>query len=445
MTAMKRPRVVILGVGFGGMNAARALEGEDVEVTVIDQHNYHTFLPLLYQVATSGLNPADVAYPARGLFRRRRRVLFRQGTVTGVDWDAGLVELADEDPLPYDHLIVGVGARANYFGVPGAAEHAFPLYSMPDALKVRNYLLALFEAADARNDLIRAGVLNIVVVGGGPTGIEIAGAIAELITDVLEADFHDLNVRRARVILVEQGDSLLPMFNTDLQRYALEELRSKGVEVRLSTAVKEVGQDYVLLGEEGDYIPTRMVIWGAGNRASGLADSLGVAQGPGGRIITNPDCSIPDKPNAYAVGDVAAIPDGEGGFMPGLAQVAIQSGRHAAAQIMRTIREEPHTVLRYHDKGTMATIGRRAAVAQLTNGTLLTGYPAWAAWLGLHLVYLVGMRNRVSVTMNWAWSYFTWDRGPRLILETPRFEPPRRDGPYVPPTDVVQRHGIASD
>lgn len=435
--------MVILGVGFGGMNAARALENEDVEVTVIDQHNYHTFLPLLYQVATSGLNPADVAYPARGLFRRRRRVLFRQGTVAGVNWDTREVELEAEDPIGFDHLIIGVGARANYFGVPGAAEHTFPLYSMPDALRVRNHLLALFEAADARNDLIRAGILNIVVVGGGPTGIEIAGAIAELITDVLEADFHDLNVRRARVILVEQGHSLLPSFDRDLQRYAVEELRSKGVEVRLSTAVREVGKDYVVLGEAGDYIPTRMVVWGAGNRACGLADELGVQQGPGGRIVTNPDCSIPGKPDAYAVGDVAAIPDGDGGFMPGLAQVAIQSGRHAAAQIMKTIRGEPHTVLRYQDKGMMATIGRRAAVAQLTNGTLLTGYPAWSAWLGLHLVYLVGMRNRVSVSLNWAWSYLTWDRGPRLILQTPHFDPPRRDGPYVPPIDVVQRRGIA--
>ncbi len=439
---MKRPRVVILGVGFAGMNAAKELERHDVEVVVVDQHNYHTFLPLLYQVATSGLNPADVAYPARGLFRRQRRVLFRQGTVEGIDWDRQLVELAGEDPIPYDHLIIGVGARANYFGVPGAAEHTFPLYSMSDALKVRNYLLALFEAADARNDLIHAGILNIVVVGGGPTGIEIAGSIAELIDEVLEADFHDLDVHRARVILVEQGDALLQPFDPALRAYAAAELRRKGVEVRLSTAVKEVGPDYVLLGDEGDYIPTRLVIWGAGNRAAGLADTIGVRQGFGGRIVTNPDCSIPGMRNAYAVGDVAAIPDGQGGQLPGLAQVAIQSGRHAARQILRTIEGRPHTVLHYHDKGIMATIGRRAAVAQLTNGTTLTGYPAWSAWLGLHLVYLVGMRNRVSVTVNWAWSYLTWDRGPRLILETPRFDPPRRDGPYIPPPDAVQRFGL---
>ncbi len=443
MMRMQRPRVVILGVGFGGMNAARALENEDVEVIVVDQHNYHTFLPLLYQVATSGLNPADVAYPARGLFRRRRRVLFRQGTVTGIDWERQQVQLAGEDPVSYDHLIVGVGAKANYFGVPGAAEHTFPLYSMPDALRVRNYLLGLFEAADARQDLIHAGILNIVVVGGGPTGIEIAGAIAELIDDVLEADFHDLDVHRSRVILVEQTDALLQPFDPALRAYARDVLSAKGVEVRLATSVAEVGADYVLLGEAGDYIPTRMVIWAAGNRASGLADAIDVPQSRGGRIVTNPDCSIPGRRNSYAVGDVAAIPDGRGGELPGLAQVAIQSGRHAAEQIVRTIKGQPHTVLHYHDKGTMATIGRTAAVAQLTNGTTLTGYPAWSAWLGLHLVYLVGMRNRVSVTLNWAWSYMTWDRGPRLILETPRFRPPRRDGPYIPPPDVVQRHGIA--
>ncbi len=439
---MQRPRVVIIGVGFGGMNAAKELENEKVEVTVIDQHNYHTFLPLLYQVATSALNPADVAYPARGIFRRKRRVLFRQGTVIGVDWEQRQVLLEGEDPVEYDHLIIAAGARANYFGVPGAEEFSFPLYSMTDALQVRNYLLGLFEAADARNDLIRAGVLNIVVVGGGATGIETAGAISELIEEVLEADFHDLDVHRSRVILVEQGDSLLPAFDPVLRNYAKAQLEHKGVEVRLSTPVEEVGKDYVLLGEDGGYIPTRMVIWGAGNQASALAENLGVARARGGRIVTNPDCSVPGRPNVYAVGDVAAIPDGSGGHLPGLAQVAIQSGRHAARQILRTIRNQPHTVLHYRDKGIMATIGRKSAVAQLTNGTTLTGYPAWAAWLGLHLVYLVGMRNRVSVSVNWAWSYVTWDRGPRLILETPRFEPPRRDGPYIPPPHA-ERHGIA--
>lgn len=442
MIAMGRPRVVIIGVGFGGMTAAKELEKHGVEVIVIDRNNYHTFLPLLYQVATSGLNPADVAYPARGLFRRKRRVLFRQGVVVGVDWEKKEVHLQDEDSIRFDHLIIGAGARAAYFGVPGAEEHTFPLYSMSDALNVRNHLLALFEAADARQDLIHAGVLNIVVVGGGPTGIEIAGAISELIEHVLEADFHDLDVYQARVILVEQSDALLQPFDPELQKYAKVSLEQKGVEVRLNTAVKEVGSDYVVLGDEGDYIPTRMVIWGAGNRASALADAIDVQQGRGGRILTNPDCSIPGKANAYAVGDVAAIPDGKGGYLPGLAQVAIQSGAHAANQIMRTLRGEPHTIMAYKDKGMMATIGRTAAVAELTNGTKLTGYPAWAAWLALHLVYLVGMRNRVSVTLNWAWGYLTWDRGPRLILQTPHFEPPRRDGPYMPEPDGAAKRRV---
>ena len=433
---MRRERVVIIGVGFGGMSAAKVLEKANLEVIVIDKHNYHTFLPLLYQVATSGLNSADVAYPARGLFRRHRRVLFRQGTVVGVDWEKQEVLLKGEDPVPYDHLIIGAGASANYFGVTGAAEHTFPLYSMPDALNVRNVLLSLFEAADARRDLIHAGVLNIVVVGGGPTGIETAGAIAELIDHVLEADFHDLNVHRARVILVEQSDALLQPFDPELRDYAKTELRRKGVEVRLNTAVKVVGEDYVVIGDEEEFIPTRMVIWGAGNRAAPVADALGLAQGPGGRIVTNPDCSVPGKANVYAVGDIAAIPDGDGGTLPGLAQVAIQSGRHAAKQILRTISGQPHTRLKYTDKGMMATIGRTAAVAELSTGQKLTGFAAWGAWLGLHLVYLVGMRNRVSVSLNWAWSYLTWDRGPRLILQTPTFAPPRRDGPYIPPPQL---------
>lgn len=429
---MRRERVVIIGVGFGGMTAAKVLEGEDVDVVVIDRNNYHTFLPLLYQVATSGLNPADVAYPARGLFRRQRRVNFRQGTVIGVDWEAKQVLLQAEDPVDFDHLIIAGGATANYFGVPGAEEHAYPLYSMSDALAVRNLLLGLFEAADARHDLIDAGVLNIVVVGGGATGIECAGAIAELIEHVLSDDFHDLDVRRSRVLLVEQGPALLPPFAAESQRYAETELRRKGVEVRTNTAVKEVGADYVLLGEEGDYVPTRMVIWAAGNKAASFASDLGVGQGRGGRIVTNPDCSIPGKENAYAVGDIAAIPDGHDGFLPGLAQVAIQSGRHAAKQIMRTQAGKKHTRLKYFDKGMMATIGRRAAVAELTNGTRLQGLPAWAAWLSLHLVYLVGFRNRVSTSLNWSWSYLTWDRGPRLILTVPKFSPPRRQGPYRP-------------
>ena len=440
---MRRERVVIIGVGFGGMSAAKLLEKQNLEVVVIDKHNYHTFLPLLYQVATSGLNSADVAYPARGLFRRHRRVLFRQGTVVGVDWENQEVLLQDEDPVRYDHLIIGAGASANYFGVTGAAEHTFPLYSMPDALNVRNNLLALFEAADARRDLIHAGVLNIVVVGGGPTGIETAGAIAELIDHVLEADFHDLNVHRARVILVEQSDALLQPFDPELRDYAKTELRRKGVEVRLNTAVKVVGEDFVVIGDEEEFIPTRMVIWGAGNRAAPVADALEVVQGPGGRIVTNPDCSVPGKRNVYAVGDIAAIPDGQGGYLPGLAQVAIQSGRHAAKQILRTISGEPHTVLKYVDKGMMATIGRTAAVAELNTGQKLTGFAAWTAWLGLHLLYLVGMRNRVSVSLNWAWGYLTWDRGPRLILQTPSFAPPRRDGPYIPPPQLpADRSGI---
>ena len=439
---MRRERVVIIGVGFAGMNAARVLEKENVEVVVIDKNNYHTFLPLLYQVATSGLNSADVAYPARGLFRRRRRVLFRQGNVIGVDWENQKVLLQDEDPVEYDHLIIGAGTSANYFGVPGAAEHTFPLYSMSDALRVRNHLLSLFEAADARRDLIHAGVLNVVVVGGGPTGVETAGSIAELVDHVLESDFHDLDVHRARVILVEQSDALLQAFDRDLGDYARSTLSQMGVEVRLNTSVKTVGKDFVVVGDEDEFIPTRMVIWGAGNRAVAVADDLGVQQGPGGRIVTHPDCSVPGKKNVYAVGDIAAIPDGEGGFLPGLAQVAIQSGRHAAKQILRTIRHQPHTRLRYHDKGIMATIGRKAAVAELTTGQKLTGYPAWAAWLGLHLLYLVGMRNRVSVTFNWMWSYFTWDRGPRLILNTPTFAPPRRNGPYIPPPKLQGRTGV---
>ena len=410
-----RPHVVVIGAGFGGLAAAKRLEGEAVDVTLIDRHNYHSFQPLLYQVATAGLNAADVGYVIRGMFRRQKQVLFRKGQVIGVDWAAEQVQLRDEPPMDYDHLIIAAGSATNYFGVPGAAEYGFPLYGLEDAVRVRNHLLSLFEAAEARPDLIDDGILNLVIVGGGPTGVEVAGAMAELVDKVLRDDYHDLDVRRARVVLVEQAPHLLAPFSPHSRRYARKVLEARGVEVRLDTVVTAIGPDHLDFAD-GTRLATRLVVWAAGVRAATLADDLEATQGRGGRITVASDLSIPGHPNAYAIGDVADIDDGSGGRLPQLAQVAMQGGTHAADQVLATIARRSHQPFRYHDKGTMATIGRRAAVAELPQGIHLTGTVAWLAWLVLHLVYLLGVRNRVSVFLNWAWNYFTWDRGPRLIL-----------------------------
>lgn len=414
------PRVVIVGAGFGGLAAAKRLEKEAVDVTVVDRHNFHTFLPLLYQVATAGLNAADVGYPVRGLFRRRQRVLFRKSMVSGVDWSTNEVLVDGEPPIAFDHLILAVGSSTNYFGVDGAAEHAFPLYSLEDAIRVRNHMLTLFEAADSDPALVDEGALNFVVVGGGPTGVEVSGALVELFDKVLEQDFHDLDVHRARVILVEQSDQLLTPFSPKSQRYARRTLTRRGVEVRLGTAVQRIAVDHVELSS-GEVIPTRLVVWAAGVKAAGLAERIGVEQGRGGRVPVAPDLSIVGHPTAFAIGDIADIDDGSGGRLPQLAQVAIQGGTHAAEQILADLRGRSREPFRYRDKGTMATIGRRAAVAELPTTPwrrplVLDGPIAWSAWLGLHLVYLVGARNRVSVLTSWAWNYLTWDRGPRLIL-----------------------------
>ncbi|MGZ4708840.1 MAG: NAD(P)/FAD-dependent oxidoreductase, partial [Acidimicrobiales bacterium] len=273
-----RPNVVVIGAGFGGLAAAKRLEDESVDVTLIDRHNYHSFQPLLYQVATAGLNAADVGYAVRGLFRRQQRVFFRKAQVVGVDWDTQQVLLRDEPPVRWDYLIVAAGSATNYFGVPGAAEYAFPLYGLEDAVRVRNHLLSLFEAAEAQPDLVDDGALNLVIVGGGPTGVEVAGAMAELVEKVLRQDFHDLDVHRSRVILIEQASHLLAPFSPKSQRYARKVLEARGVDVRLDTAVTEVGPDRLVFAD-GTELRTRLVVWAAGVRAGMLADDLEATQG----------------------------------------------------------------------------------------------------------------------------------------------------------------------
>ena len=415
-----RTRVVVVGAGFGGLAVARGLHDAPVEVTLVDRNNFHTFQPLLYQVATSGLSPSDVAYPVRGIFQRQSNVRFRRATVTGVDWATGEVVLDGEaDRLGFDHLVVAAGATVNDFGIPGVAEHGYPLYVLPDAVRLRNHILGRFEEAEADPSMVDDGALTFVVVGGGPTGVEVAGALVELIDKVLHRDFRGsrFDVRRAHVLLVEMGDDVLGTFHQGSRRHARTTLARRGVEIRTGTAVEEVGATHVRLSD-GSTLPTHTLVWAAGVKAGSIAAAMDVPTGPGGRISVGPDLRIPEHPDAFAVGDIAAIDDGDGHILPGVAQVAMQSGQHVARLIERELVGEgdPQQPFAYRDKGSMATIGRRSAVTELGHGLRLTGTPAWIAWLGLHLLYLMGFRNRVSVFVSWAWNYLTWDRGARLIL-----------------------------
>ncbi len=416
-----RPRVAIVGAGFGGLAAARRLAREPVDVTILDRNNFHTFLPLLYQVATAGLNAADVSYVVRGIVQRLTDVEFRQFDVTGADWDRReLVGVGQAGPgrVAFDHLIVASGSVADYFGVPGAEEHAFPLYSLHDATRLRNHVLARFEAAASDPGLVDAGHLTFVIVGGGPTGVEMAGALAELFQKVLRRDHKTLDVDRASVILVERLGHLLSPFVEGSRRHAARALADRGVELRLGTSVAEVAADRVRF-DGGEEVPCHTLIWAAGVRANPVAEAIGLRPGPAGRVAVDPSLAVPDRPGVWVIGDAAHISAG-GGALPQLAQVAIQSGDHAAAQIADRLAGRPPTSFGYRDKGTMATIGRHAAVAELPGGRVLAGPIAWLAWLALHLVYLIGFRNRASVLVNWAWNYLTWDRGPRLIFSQRR-------------------------
>lgn len=411
-----RPHVVVVGAGFGGLAVARGLDKLPVEVTLVDRQNFTTFQPLLYQVATAGLNAADVAHPVRGLFHRQRNLRVQRGEVTGVDWERRRALLADQRDLPFDHLVVAMGAVATWFGVPGAEEHAIPLYTLDDAVTLRNHVLERFEAADADPTLVDRGELNFVVVGGGPTGVETAGALAELFSVVFRRDYPSLGVGRARVVLVEAREALLAPFHASSQRAALDTLRARQVEVRLEEPVAEVTPEHVRFAS-GEVLSTRTVIWAAGVRAHPIAAALGLPVTRAGRVEVGDDLGVEGHEGVWAVGDVAAPRDHRGGGpLPQVAPVAMQTGAHVARQIGRLLEGRPTQPFRYRDKGTMATVGRRAAVAELPGRIRLRGTLAWFAWLGLHLLYVAGLRNRLSVLLNWAWAYVTWDRGPRIIF-----------------------------
>ena len=415
-------RVVVVGAGFGGLNAARALIGKPVEVVVVDQRNFHTFQPLLYEVATAGLESGDVAYPIRVIFGKADNVSFRMAKVAGVDWDRREVLLEDSASLPFDSLVVASGATAKYFGIPGASEHSFPLYTLTDARRLRDHILRRLEDVDAHPEGAAArGALTFVVVGGGPTGVEVAGALAELLDVAVRHDGFRFERSAGRIMLVDGLDRLLTPFRESAAEYAGTTLSGRGVELLLGRMVKAVTAESVEL-DDGTVIPTRTVVWAGGVTVEGtVASGIDAPTGPNGRLEVDHDLAVRGHQDVWAVGDAAAVLWGGTGPMaetvcPQVAQVAIQSGGHAARQILAGLEGRPTTPFAYKDKGIMATIGRRAAITQFRSGRLLRGTLGWLAWLGLHLVYLIGFRNKIVVFINWSWRYLSWGSGPRIIV-----------------------------
>ena len=438
-----RPRVVIVGAGFGGLELAKSLRRTPVDVLLIDKNNYHTFQPLLYQVATAALEADEIAETVRGILRRQKNFRFRMGRVTGVDWNDRQVRLADGSLISYDFLVLAAGASTNTFGVPGVEEHAFELKQLDDALTLRNHIITQFEAADRNTGALDRGCLNFVVVGAGPTGVETAGALRELFTHVLRKDFPQIDVGSTRVVLVEAADAVLGTFAPELGEYAARKLDAIGVEVMAAHAVTRVERNRVVLkdktGTEHD-LPTRTVVWSAGVRANTLADNLDLPQTRGGRIVVGPDLRIEGQRGTFVVGDMAASRDDNGDLHPQLAPVAIQGAHHVAETIAAELSNEPTRPFTYRDKGTMATIGRGAAVAQLGSGLRLRGWLAWVAWALVHLTQIVGLRNKVYVYANWVYNYVTYDRSARLIIPVDTGDGPDAadNGPGAADNDLVE-------
>jgi NADH:ubiquinone reductase (H+-translocating) len=410
--AQSRARVVIIGGGFGGLYAARALKDAPVQVTLLDRRNYHLFQPLLYQVATAGLSPADIASPIRAITRSQPNLRVLLAEATRIDLDAREVHF-DDTRLPYDHLIIATGAENFYFGNDQWETLAPGLKSLEDALEMRRRVFFAYEEAERTQDAaLRRELLTFVVVGGGPTGVELAGALAEIARKTLVREFDSIDPRDTRIYLLEGGPRILPAFPERLSRRAERDLERLGVEVLTNTMVTGIEPGRVQL-KEGE-IATRTVLWSAGVRASSLVKSLGVELDRGGRVIVEPDLTIPGHPEVAVVGDVAACPDGKGGFLPGLAPVATQQGECAAANIVRAARGEPRQPFVYRDRGVMATIGRNRAVAVI-GGRRFTGFIAWVAWVVVHVYMLISYRNRIFVMAQLVWSYVTQQRAARLI------------------------------
>ena len=406
------PRVVIIGAGFGGLEAAKHLGNKPVRVTVIDRTNYHLFQPLLYQVATAALSPADIAAPIRGILSKYENIDVILAEAQGVDIEARVVHIA-EGSIPYGYLIIATGSRHSYFGHDEWEKIAPGLKSLEDAVEIRRRILLAFEFAEKTTDPeARAAAMNFVIIGGGPTGVEMAGAIAEIARETLAKDFRHIDPSTARVILVEGDKRVLSSYPEDLSAKALEQLKELGVEVITGTHAQNLTDQGLEVA--GKFIPCRVKIWAAGNTASFVGKTLGLPVDRVGRVIVQEDLTIPSHPEVQVIGDLANFTSKDGKPLPGVSAVAIQQGRHAAKNILHMVAGARPQRFYYWDKGSMATIGRNRAVADL-NFIHFSGFLAWLTWLFVHILYLVGFRNRVAVLFQWAWAYLTFNKGARLI------------------------------
>jgi len=414
----RRPRVLVLGGGFAGIGAAHKLKKSDADVVVVDKHDYHTFQPLLYQVATGLLEQPAVGHPIRDLFHKQDNVRIHQDRVTAIDLEARRVEFDELEPLAYDYLVLGLGAEVNFFGVEGAAEHAFPLYTLTDAVRLKNHVLKTWEEADRKPALVEDGALNVVVVGGGPTGVETAGALAELYNGVFKKDYPDVPEGAATITLVEAGPEIFPMFKPDIREYTVGALEKRGVEVQTGDVVESISPTRVKL-KSGDELEAHTLVWGAGLQGNELVQSLGLELGRGNRIGVDEELRIPSHPEVYAVGDVAAITDTKTEqVLPQLGSVALQSGEHAGETIANRIAGKETKPFKYRDKGTMAAIGRGSAVVQMLGGKTMKGKAASLAWGTVHLALLPTNEDRAKAVVDWAGAGLTHQRSARITVET---------------------------
>jgi NADH dehydrogenase len=408
--------VVVVGGGFAGLGCAQRLAKEDdVQVTLIDRNNYHQFQPMLYQVATSQLAPTDIAHSLREVFADQDNVDVVLADVTSVDLDTRTVGAASGDNWTGDALVLAAGSQPNFFGTPGGPEHAFPLYSLDDATKLRSRILALFEEVDRDPGLVERGALNFVVVGGGPTGVEVAGAIADMIAITVPAEYRHLDITQAHIHLLDYGDALLKPFSEEAHGYVAKVLTEKKVEIHLGMGVKEVGSGHAKLSD-GSIIPSRCVIWGGGITGAALVSGGGLPAGRGGRIDVAADLTVDDRPGVYAIGDVANVPGSDGVALPQLGSVALQSGSWAADNILADFAGGSRRPFAYKDKGIMAMIGRGAAIAEIGKGHHeIHGQLAHAAWLGVHATLMTGVRAKIEALVDWGWDRFTTTGGPHVL------------------------------
>lgn len=410
---MNIPHIVIIGAGFGGMETARRLARAPVRITLIDKQNYHLFQPLLYQVAIAGLLPAQIAYPIRTIFRRQKNLTFQMGEVTEVNLEARYVKM-DGSVIAYDYLVLAVGGRTNFFGLESVERNSFDLKNIESAVETRNHLLSVFERASREVDAEkRRALLTFVVVGGGPTGVETAGALAELIRHVMTKDYPTMQLDDVRVLLLEAGNSVMPAYPDELRKATFDLLRSKRVNIMLNAKLVDYNGEEVSLAD-GTRIPTSTLIWTAGVRAAGLADRLGARQAGAGRIVTEATLQLPGHPEVFVIGDAAYVENGGGQPLPMLSTVALQQGKTVADNLQRIIRGTLPAPFHYKDPGLLATIGRNAAVARIW-GLSFSGFIAWLIWVFLHIYRLIGFRNRLLVLVNWAWDYVFYENQVRLI------------------------------